>query len=159
MADKNWDVFFNEFWRDYLLDPASAAAGVPVVGVCPIRAAQETEAAKNRPVMVIASEREEVPNEEVWQGRMRVGLRLLEDAAEGTAVVTAEGWLQKVRQRVADVAAVQAYIATLTGEAAEGWQPARLHVPTGAFTRDREDEAAKLELSFDFTWIVVVAAR
>lgn len=153
MPSVNWDVYFNGLFRDFLATAESLAAGVPAE--VPMTTAQESDAEATRPQFVISHEREDVPNDEVYQARFSV--RLMTNEAEGSdSYEESEGWLQSVRDRLANETAVRAYVAALDAGVAAGWQPVRLHVPQGAFTKVREEGKAYVTLSFEFTWIVVI---
>ncbi len=155
MPDKNWDLFFNELFRDYLRTAGSISAGVPTTAQMPIRTAQDKQAA-TQPRAVITHERRAETNIYVYDALFTVTAHLLDDDDQGTTATQGEAWLQKIRQRIADKTAVQAYIATLTEEVQADWQPTVLHVMALPFKRDREEGKGELELSFDFTFTVVV---
>lgn len=154
MPEKNWDTFFNEFFRDYLGTDASAAAGVPVASVMPIRVAQDRQAV-SRPRAVITHERRPETNRHVYDALITVTGYFEDNATNGTSPEQAEIYMQKIRQRLADVAALQTYIAGLSTEEKQGWQPAVHHLMHLPFKRELDEEKGLLELSFDFTFTVI----
>lgn len=155
MPSTNWDLFFNELFRDYLKHADSTAAGVPAPATVPFRAAQDKEVV-SRPRVVIGHEREGSDNVEVYAATFTITGHFLDDATQGTSATQAETWMQKIRQRLADETSLKAYITALSTEIKSGWQPTRLHVPAGAFKRDRDEDKAQLDLSFEFSFLCVV---
>ena len=155
MPSKNWDLFFNELFRDYLRTSASITAGVPTTAQMPIRAAQDKEPV-TRPRAVISHARRTETLENVYDATFTVTAHILDDATQGTTADQAEAWLQKIRQRLADRTALRAYITALATETKTGWQPAVHHCMALAFKRERDEEKGHLELSFDFTFTVIV---
>lgn len=152
---KNWDLFFNELFRDYLRTTASLSAGVPTAAQMPIRAAQDKDPV-TRPRAVISHVRRTETSENVYDATITVTAHILDDATQGTTAEQAEAWLQKIRQRLADRTALRAYITALSTETKTGWQPAVHHCLATPFKRDREEDTAHLQLSFDFTFTVIV---
>lgn len=155
MPLKNWDLHFNQLFQAYLRTDASVTAGVPAASVLPIRTAQDKDTA-TRPRLVIANERRPETLQNVFDAQFTCTLHFLNDATTGTTEEQAEAWLQQIRQRIADKTSFQAYIATLTTEQQTGWQPAVLHVLALPFKRDLDEETAHHQLTFDFTFTVIV---
>lgn len=154
MPAKNWDIYFNELFRDYLRTSASQAAGVPTTSVMPIRTSQDKEAV-TRPRAVISHERRPETLRHIYDALFTVTGHFLDDPAQGITSSSAELYMQDIRQRLADTDALQAYIATLSSETQQGWQPVVHHLMHLPFKRDLDEETGHLELSFDFTFTVV----
>lgn len=154
MPAKNWDIYFNELFRDYLRTSASQAAGVPTTSVMPIRTAQDKEAV-TRPRAVISHERRPETLRHIYDALFTVTGHFLDDPAQGTTSNSAELYMQAIRQRLADTEALQAYIAALSSETQQGWQPVVHHLMHLPFKRDLDEETGHIELSFDFTFTVV----
>lgn len=156
MPDQNWDLFFNSLFQAYLSTAASQAAGVPAPTACPIRIAQD-KAATTRPRVVVTHERRPETLRELYDAQFSVTGYFIDADIVGTSASQAETWMQKIRQRLADVAALKAHVASLSTEEKTGWQPVVHHIMTLPFKRDRDQEKGQIDLSFDFTFTVVVA--
>jgi hypothetical protein len=157
MPDKNWDLFFNSLFQAYLRTSASQSAGVPGPDACPIRIAQDKEPV-SLPRVVITHERRPETLRQLYDATFTVTGHFLDDDTNGTDATQAEAWMQKIRQRLADTASLQAYVAALTIEEKTGWQPVVHHLMSLPFKRVRDEDKGHLELSFDFTFTVVVAS-
>lgn len=157
MPDQNWDLFFNSLFQTYLRTTASQAAGVPTTSVCPIRIAQDKDNA-TRPRVVITHERRPETLRELYDAQFTVAGHFIDEDSTGTSASQGEIWLQKIRQRLADTAALKAHVAALTTEEKTGWQPVVHHLMTLPFKRERDEEKGTLDLSFEFTFTCVVAA-
>lgn len=156
---KNWPLFFNEFWRDYLSTAESQAAGVPATADVRLLIEQD-RATPLRPYLIISHERRPETLRNVYDAKMIITLHTLEDPTSGTTPEAAEDILTAIRNRVSDIPAVQAYIATLpralATDAGRQWQPAVLHTIAQPWEAKLEEKEGHMARSFDFTFTCIV---
>lgn len=162
MAAKQWDLFFNELFQDYLATAGAVAGGVPAAAVCPLRIIQETDQRKAVPFLLLGHVREEAGNVEIYRAQFSLMLSIQDDetAPDSTDPDTAEGWLRAVLRQIGDMTAFRAFVEALPAEDNDGtWGLQRLWVPTGAIEKSRpEEEAGRLDLAVSWVMVAVVTA-
>lgn len=141
----SWETKFAQHFADYLSTSAAVSAGLPAVDACPRRIFTATDAAV-RPVILITAA---IPEDK------HPSLLLLDltfdictnspDAAgnDGTAIATAETWLQSLRTHLTDRDSLRTFLATLSEAARTGWTLSKLRLNSTTSTTIDPDSRAR----------------
>ena len=107
------DFFFSRFLRDYLDTAESRAAGVPAAAECALLAMDAEDDEKDPRIAVLV--------DVSGSGRARQ-LNVICVASGSAPRATTAPWLAACGERLADEAALYAFIRTLPGADRAGWQ-------------------------------------